>query len=44
MDGEEAKLQATVKGVVDATHISRQYFEKDYLKIIIMNWSYSFYL
>lgn len=27
MDGEEAKLQATVKGVVDATHISRQYFD-----------------
>ena len=27
LDGEEAKLQAAVKGTVDATHISRTYFD-----------------
>lgn len=27
MDGEEAKLQAAVKGTVDATHVSRLYFD-----------------
>lgn len=27
MDGEEAKLQSTVKGIVDATHVSRTYFD-----------------
>lgn len=27
MDGEEAKLQATLKGTVDATHVSRLYFD-----------------
>lgn len=27
LDGEEAKLQAAVKGTVDATHVSRTYFD-----------------
>ena len=27
LDGEEAKMQAAVKGTVDVTHVSRQYFD-----------------